>query len=74
MTRTEDWFGVSRLAANATKSCSEAPGSFQTRVDAVVHFPAGFSPTPQIVNVNSYWNSVLCGGGNIAPASLQALV
>ncbi|WP_129545519.1 hypothetical protein [Arthrobacter dokdonensis] len=62
-----------RLSGNAAKSCAEAPGTFQTRVNAVVHFPAGYTPTPQVGNQNSAWFALACGvafkAGATAPSS-----
>ena len=59
--QTDDRFNVSSAASVGAKSCSEGGSVFQSKVEAVVHFPAGYTPQKGVLNKTSNRIGVTCG-------------
>lgn len=60
--KTNDFFNVTQLSSNATKTCAEAPATFRTNVEGLVRFPAGFTPSQGTLYVSSPNTWVSCSG------------
>ncbi|PWJ65251.1 hypothetical protein B0H03_10398 [Rathayibacter iranicus NCPPB 2253 = VKM Ac-1602] len=59
--QTFDSFNVSRGSSVGAKPCSDGPATFRSQADVLVHFPAGYTPTPQTANRYSPHTAVACG-------------
>lgn len=59
--QTFDSFNVNRGSSVGAKPCSDGPATFRSQADVLVHFPAGYTPTPQTANKYSPHTAVACG-------------
>ncbi|PPG60975.1 hypothetical protein C5C57_02505 [Rathayibacter sp. AY1C5] len=67
--QTFDSFNVNFGSSVGAKPCSDGPATFKSQADVLVHFPAGYTPTPQTTNKYSPNVSVACGAARIAPTA-----
>lgn len=66
--QTDDRFNVSSAASVGAKSCAEGGSVFQSKVEAVVHFPAGFVPEKGVLSQTSNRIGVTCGNARAKTA------
>lgn len=53
----------------ANTSCSQAPGTFRTRVSYAFQSPPGVNPSYSANTIYSPWTGLLCGAARVAPHS-----
>jgi hypothetical protein len=63
--------GVQNLSTYGNTSCSNSPGTFRTRLEVTLQFPAGFTPRYHYNNYYSPWKSFACGAARAASDSTQ---
>lgn len=72
---TESWVYTvpgRTFSSFANTSCSEAPGTFRTRVSYTFRSPAGVNPAYTANTIYSPWKGVACGVSRMAPQAEQS--
>lgn len=67
---TESWLNTppgQTYSSFANTSCSQAPGTFRTRVSYTFRSPAGVNPAYTANTIYSPWKGVACGVSRMAP-------
>lgn len=71
--QTFDSFNVSRGSSVGAKPCSDGPATFRSEANVVVHFPVGYTPTPQTANKYSPNTTVACGNAKRVTGTTSAV-